>query len=646
MTALAGIWRFDGDPAARQSCARMLSAQAIYGPHGADSWADGGIALGRALFRSLSGDRFDRQPLSGAGDRLRLVADVRLDNRDELAEALGLDGAAARTMADAQFLLGAWERWEERAFDRLVGDYAFAIWDAAARHLVLARDPLGMRPLHYHRAANFVAFASMPKGLHALPEVPYAPDEATVTDLLALLPEAGPGSYFAGISRVEPGHFVTIGAGGTKARRHWQPVRTTFKLASSEAYAEALRDQLDRAVAARLRGADGRIASHLSGGRDSGAVTAAAARLLAPSGGTVTAFTSVPREGYEEPDPDGRFCDEGPLAAATAALQPNVAHVLVRTDKPALFESLDRDFYLFERPILNLCNQHWASAINDAARERGLTILLSGQMGNMTISYSGMEWLAQLAGQGRWLRLMRESRALVRVGRTSWPRAALTSLGPWLPMPMWRLLRRTFGGSADDLASFSAINPHQRSLSQIDARARACGVSFPYRPQRDPWQTRVSVLQRVDPGNYLKGVLGGWQLDIRDPTADRRLIEFCLSVPAEQYLQGGQPAALAARAFAGRLPPAVLEGRRRGLQGADWHVALTEDRAGLRRELARFAELPAARRLLDLARIGELEQNWPAGDWNGSDVSAAYRILLLRATSIGHFLRKASASNA
>jgi len=75
-------------------------------------------------------------------------------------------------------------------------------------------------------------------------------------------------------------------------------------------------------------------------------------------------------------------------------------------------------------------------------------------------------------------------------------------------------------------------------------------------------------------------------------------------------------------------------------------VALTDDRAGLRREVARFAELPAARRLLDLARIGELEENWPAGDWNGGEVSAAYRILLLRATSIGHFLRKASASNA
>jgi asparagine synthase (glutamine-hydrolysing) len=646
VTALAGIWNFAGDPAARESCARMLSAQAVYGPHGTNAWADGGVALGRALFRSLPEDRFDRQPLAGAEGRFRLVADVRLDNRDELAEALGFDGAAARTMADAQFLLAAWERWGERAFDRLLGDYAFALWDAAERHLVLARDPLGMRPLHYHRAAAFVAFASMPKGLHALADVPLAPDEATVTDLLARLPESGPGSYFAGISRVEPGHFVVVGARGAEVRRHWQPVPNTLRLASADAYAEALRAEFDRAVGARLRGADGRVASHLSGGRDSGAVTATAARLLAASGGTVTAYTSVPREGYAEPDPAGRMGDEGPLAAATAALQPNIEHVLVRTGGRAMFERLDRDFYLFERPLHHLCNQQWVSAINDAARDRGGGILLTGQMGNVTISYAGIEWLAQLAGSGHWLRLARESRALVRAGRMRWRRAAATSVGPWLPMPVWRLLRRALDGSADPLAGVSAITPRQRLASRIDARSAACGTNLSDRPGRDPWETRIAVLRRADPGNYGKGVLGGWGLDMRDPTADRRLVEFCLSVPPEQYLRQGQPAALAARAFADRLPAAVLEGRRKGLQAADWHMALSEDRASLRQEIARLADLPAAGRLLDLPRLAALEERWPAGEWHSREVSAAYRILLLRATSIGHFLRKASPSNA
>lgn len=644
MTAVAGVWRFGGDPAAAESCARMLAAQAVYASDPPAQWSDGGIAMGRALFRSLPEDRFDRQPLAGAGGRLRLVADVRLDNRDELAEALGLADSAVARMCDAQVLLAAWERWGERAFARILGDYAFAVWDGEARRLVLARDPLGMRPLHYHLSGRFVAFASMPKGLHALPEISYAPDEATVTNMLALLPEGGSASFFADVARVEPGHFVAIDAGGVRSQRHWEPRRETLRLGSSEAYAEAMRDHFDRAVAARLRGADGRVATHLSGGRDSGAVTATAARILAQSGGSVTAFTSVPREGYDEPVPPGRVADEGPLAAATAALHPNVEHVPIRTAQRTLLEGLDRDFHLVERPVLNLCNQHWVAAINEAARKRGHRVLLTGNMGNMTISYSGAEWLAELAGSGRWPRLLGECRALVRAGRTTWRGAAIASIAPWLPLPLWQALCKTFAPARGSLARYSAIHPEQRA--GINRRARASDASIPFRPGRDSWLTRVSVLRRADPGNYYKGALGGWQIDMRDPTADRRLIEFCLSVPPEQYLRDGRTAALAARAFADRLPPAVLDGKLRGLQAADWHEALTADRDSLRRELERFAEVPAAARLLDHSRLEALVDNWPTGDWNSEEVSSAYRLVLLRAASIGHFLRKTSSTNA
>src|SRR5262245_22213614 len=108
----------------------MLKAQKVYGPHDTSSWSAEGIALGRNLFRSLPEDVHDRQPLIGGGGRSALVADVRLDNRSELVEALGIEPDRARTLADAELLLLAWERWREAVFDRLLGDYAFALWDA------------------------------------------------------------------------------------------------------------------------------------------------------------------------------------------------------------------------------------------------------------------------------------------------------------------------------------------------------------------------------------------------------------------------------------------------------------------------------------------------------------------------------------
>src|SRR5215467_7065123 len=311
MTALAGLWRFDGKPDAAENCARMLAVQKLYGPDHGGQWSDYSVALGRRLMRVLPEDVFDRQPLVGGEGRYVLVADVRLDNRDELAEALRISAPQARTLCDAAILLAAIEQWDESCLERLVGDYAFAVWDTARRRILLARDPLGQRPLHYHRGNRFFAFASMPKGLHALPDVPYAPNKERVAEFLMLMPETGRQSFFVGVERVEPGHLVTISADGFAARRHWQPIRSRIEFPRPENYAEALREVLDRAVSCRLRGS-GDIGAYLSGGFDSGAVAATAARLLATSDRRVIAFTGVPREDYKASDLDEGIVDEGP----------------------------------------------------------------------------------------------------------------------------------------------------------------------------------------------------------------------------------------------------------------------------------------------------------------------------------------------
>ena len=128
MSALAGRWNFDGRPGAADACERMLRAQDIYGPDDEARWDGGRIALGRRLFRLLPEDVHDRQPLTGRGGDCVLVADIRLDNRDDLERALQISPERARTLADADILLAAWERWGLDCLDRLVGDYAFAVW--------------------------------------------------------------------------------------------------------------------------------------------------------------------------------------------------------------------------------------------------------------------------------------------------------------------------------------------------------------------------------------------------------------------------------------------------------------------------------------------------------------------------------------
>jgi len=644
MTALAGLWHLDGRPDAAQNCARILAAQEVYGRHDGAQWSDGDVALGRRLMRVLPEDKFDRQPLIGGGGRYVLVADTRLDNRQDLAAALGIPPQQANRLCDASILLAALERWGESCLERLVGDYAFAFWDGRRRRLLLARDPLGQRPLHYHRSKDLFAFASMPKGLHALSEVPYAPNEERIAECLALMPETGSHSFFQGVERVEPGHVVSITLDELTSRRHWQPSASRLELRRPEDYSEALRALLDQAVKCRLRGT-GDVGVFLSGGLDSGAVAATAARLLANSDRRIVALTGVPREGYDGPVPRNRIVNEGPLAAATAALYPNIDHVLVPNQGGSPLNHLDRNFFLLDRPQNGLCGTAWSNSFDHALQERKLKVTLGGSLGNMGLSYNGLELLPELLSSGRWLHLVREARALVKSRRLRWRGVAANTLGPWCPEKLWLWLNRKINGHALEIGNYAALNSRRLAELDIVSRAKASNLDLVYRPWKNGFAMRLWALQRVDPGNFRKAGLGSWQVDHRDPTADVRLLEFCLSVPTDQFMRGGVQRSLARRALADRLPPEVLDEPRRGLQVADWHEDLTAARRDIVDELGRLDHCAAASQALDLPRLHRLAENWPTGGWERDEIMIPYRYALLRAIAVGHFLRRATGAN-
>lgn len=640
MTALAGFWNQSGRPDAGAFCERMLTAQHIYGPHGKTVLDLGDVAIGRSLFETLPEDRFDRGAVESASRRYALVGDVRLDDRDALGDALNLPREVAGKLPDAAFLLLAWEKWGEGCFDRLYGDYAFALWDRAERRLVLARDPLGGRPLHYHRGKEVLAFASMPKGLHVLPGIPKAPNETHVAEFLALLPELGPETFFESIDRVEPGHFVVFAVGTQASRRHWRPERRTIEPWRGDAV-EGLRAHLDGAVSARLRGCDGKVGAHLSAGLDSSAVATTAARLLAGQG-EVFAFTAVPRADYGGYVPPGRIGDEGPLAAATAARFANMRHRLVRIDDGSMIEEWERDFDLLERPLYNSVNQRWANAISAAACEEGVGVILTGSTGNSTISYSGMELFPELLRSGELRLLVREMRALVGGGHARWRGALASAFVPWLPAPVLALLHRLRGRPVPGMQSYSVINPDRIDALELQRRVRGRGTDMSWRERTDGFEARLWHLLRFDTGNYQKAGLGGWGVDIRDPTADRRLIEFCFSLPTRLFFADGEPRALGKRALADRLPAAVIEEKRRGFQAADWREALTAANVEIRSEIDRLRDVPTAVAALDLARMEKLIDELASGGVGEADDGTQYRLALMRGLAVGLFLRKAA----
>jgi asparagine synthase (glutamine-hydrolysing) len=622
VTALAAVLR-PGGPAPLEACQRILAAQAVYGRLPPATWSGDIATLGQRLFPLLPQDRFSPGPVALAGGGA-IVADVRLDNREEIAGQLGLTPAAAGALSDCAILARAWDSWGEGLLDRIVGDFAFALWDAREARLVLARDAFGQRPLHIHQGHGFVAVSSMPMGIFAVMDSQPVPNESRLADLLALNAEDGPASFFEGIDRIEPGAVVSIGDSGVRARRWYAPPRRPVRLAGPDSYVEALREHLDRAVSARLRGAGALVGSHLSSGWDSSAVAVTAARLSRPGGGRVAAFTSAPREGYDGPDPPYRRLDESAIAAEVAAGEPNIEHVLVRGCARSPLEPLDRLSVLCGRPVVSPCNQVWLDEICRRAAAMGVSVLLTGDLGNESLSDTGMGWLADLAHGGRWLAWARAGGRALAAG-TMRPAGLLrVSLAEEPDSSLSRWLRRRRGEWVGPRGAHSALTAQ-----------RYRQVRRPF-PGRDSFEQRLAAATAIDRGPINKGVLAAFGVDLRAPLMDRRLVEFCLNLPGEEVMRGGRRRDLARRALADRLPPMVLDEARTGYQGGDWHEGLSAAEVGA--EIERLAQVPMAARLVDVARLRRLVSDWPAGGWNDGRVQAEYRLALLRGLAVGRFV--------
>ncbi|MFO1270415.1 MAG: asparagine synthase-related protein [Rubrivivax sp.] len=641
MSAIGGVV----DTARGPDRAALERLQAVLRPYGADDqrlWLQGPCGLVRTLLRTTPEDGFDRQPVQRA--EAVVLFDGRLDNRDELAAALGIAAGRAAAMADSELAAEACARWDSEAVHRLLGDWALACWQPQRQRLWLARDPLGARPLFWHQAGARFAFASLPKGLFALPGVPRTLDEGRLADLLCLLPMQGDASLFEGVKRVQPGHRVVVESGRVAAERwHRFDAGRTLRLARDEDYVEAFGEQLERAVACRLR-ASGLVASHLSSGFDSATVTALAARALAREGRGLVAYTAVPRAGYDGPAPAGQHVDEGPGARALARRLRNVEHVLVESGSRSPLAQLQRDIERMDRAPLNLCNTGWANAIQADAAARGVKVLLTGLAGNMSISWSGETRLPALLGEGRLGAWWTEVRALRRRERgRRWRQLLAASVAPHLPGPLWRGLQRLRGRGLS-LPDYSAIHPDWLADPATRERLRGSGWDTSYQPRADGRRLRIDVLERMDnPEPAIAANVDG--LELRDPTADLRLLEFCLAVPEEQSLRDGHTRWLLKRYARDLLPPEITGSPTKGLQAADWHEALAAAAPELQSALEGLQRHGRAGRLLDLASLQASLARLPARGWQRDEVVRTYRMKLLRGTAAGAFVRYAEPSN-
>jgi asparagine synthase (glutamine-hydrolysing) len=374
-------------------------------------------------------------------------------------------------------------------------------------------------------------------------------------------------SVYKKIEQIPPSHSIKLKDGKVTFSRYCLlKEREKLRLSSNEEYEEAFRDVFQRAVSDRLR-THHQVGAHLSGGLDSGSVASFAAKALRKDKKELHSFSYVPVEGFEDWTDRSRVPDERPFIQTTIDYVGNIkSNYLDFRDKSSLTE-VDDWLDALEMPYKFYENSYWLKGIYEEASKQGIRILLNGQRGNWTISWGhALDYQALLLKRLKLFRLFLEVHYLgqrLGVKKSRIIPVVLKKSFPFLNEPI------------DDVYSYPMlINPDFAERVNVFNKLQKHNIDITGTVLPNAFEMKKNQFEQL----YYWSINGTYATKLslrhaiweRDPTNDLRVIQFCLSLPEEQFVQFGQDRSLIRRSTKNYLPDKVrLNQKTRGLQGAD-----------------------------------------------------------------------------
>ena len=551
MCGIAGI-AGRSDPALIERMTRLLAHR---GPDGEGFYQGSGISLGHRRLVVLDREG-GAQPMHDATGRYTLVYNGEVYNYRALRENLRAEGYEFHTQCDTEVVLAALIHWGEAALERLQGMFAFALWDEAEKRLLLARDPLGVKPLYYARSHGVLYFASEMKSLLCCPEVSRAMDVEGLEDFLTFLYTVPPRTIYRDIRQFPAGHCAVWQSDVWEERRYWH-----WPMNASEtdegAWLERLRSHLDETMP-HYGEADVPVGALLSGGLDSACIVEQLARTTSPQ----TFCIGFGAEG-------GRLDETEAARASARHFGSSHREIRAEADVTELLPTIVRHFdEPFGNPTALL-----TYVLAEEVRKH-VTVVLSGDGGDEVFG-----------------------------GYRRYQGIALSERLAWVPQPLWRgvstLFNRWPSGTdspaiARRLQGFVAaqgLDPVARYAAWTAYHDRT-SLDALYAPElrrkligRDPLahlrtlaaeseslgpinQAMYLDLNSFLPNNVLRygdRMSMAHGLEMRVPLADPELASKFLAMPERFKLDGGVTKALLRKHLKGRVPDGVIARPKLGL---------------------------------------------------------------------------------
>lgn len=568
MSAIFGIININNSPVKQSDMLSMQKAMDCWGPDGQYIWIAENAGLGELHLANTPESEHERFPLTDLSGNLIFVAACRIDNRDELFRKLNIPYEKRITLqnghyspehrqkviTDAELIFETYQKYGKDCIHHLLGDWSFAVWDKQKKELFLARDHYGVTSIYYSLIENTFYFSSSFKALNNLLEPYTNHNPYRIIQIICGKPGNGHETISKNIYSVPQGYFIELGS-KVNLRKYWSVSDISVSV-NDKNVIENFNFIFNESVSCRLR-TNKKAASFLSSGLDSGSVVCIASQILQKNNSNLYTYTSIPK--HKTITYKSRILNEGQLAAKIAEKFPNIKHNLVDTGELSPYSSIGYTLDKLGQPMVPIMNSYWLNNILFKAKEDNCNIILNSQFGNYTISWPSAIYISNRTPD-EFLSPNLSIKDYIK-----------SKLPPWLISTLIEL------GNRDGFLRHSLIN---KDVFSTYSKKEIFNNS--YKKNLHNYSLKELQIKMLQPENNMAGAImselsKSTGMEMRDPTIDKRIIEFCLSVPDKYFVQNGTYRLLIKSAMSNVLPQEILNNTARGKQAADIHYRIKED---------------------------------------------------------------------
>lgn len=610
MSAIAGIFNFNGEQPVHYG-KLMMDYYDKFPVDSIDIYSKNNLFFGCYSQWIMPEEINKKKSFYDYEKRLAITSDAILDNRNELFHKLNIDHSIRKNITDNEIILLAYCKWKDEVPKHLNGEFAFMIWDEKEQSLFGARDFSGKRSFYYYIDEQRIAFSTLLNPLLNLPYITNELNEYWLAEFLTIPimnDVANPNmTVYKNICAVPPSHTIKVKQGKVTLTRYlyiWN--NKQLRLKNNEEYIEAFRDVFQSAVSSRFR-THKKIGSELSGGLDSGSVVSFASKSLSEMNRQLNTYSAIPISEFKDWKYKQLIPNESEYVKSTVDYVGNISDHYLDFKGRDPFSEIDDWLNVMEMPYKFFENSVWLKGIYEHARSDGVGVLLNGARGNYTISWGPeLKYYSSLMKKMRWIKLNKEltlysnnlnvnkSRVLKEVRRRAFPKFFNSKESPYIipEVISGELAKRTNIFESLEEQGLYSVDPTNFNIHEIRKQ---------HFSRLNNWNitgvtgTRLSLLN---------------SLRTHDPTNDQRVVQFCLSVPIEQYIGEGLGRSLIRRATKGYLPDKVrLNQRTRGVQGVDVIQRMSHQWKRFMDEFDYMCSDPFAKEFLDVGILKKAKEN-------------------------------------